>query len=98
MVHGGDAGEALILGVQSPRDRAEPGHDSLDSRGVAKGAAEQAFDLATLAHDEAFVAPCDERGAAKQQPITGRAGQPKIIFAGSAEPPELDCHGLSHSR
>ena len=88
-VHGGDTGEAPVIGIQGRRDSAEAGHDSLDCGGVVKSAAEQPFDLALLAHDKALAAPCDDRRAAEQQPI-GRARQAEIVFASFAETPELE--------
>jgi len=91
-VHGGDTGETPIAGIQGRRDGAEAGHDSLDCGRVLISAAEQAFDLALLAHDKARAVPRDERRAAEHETI-GRAGQSEILVTCLAETPELYRHG-----
>ncbi len=88
-MHGGDAGEAAIIGIQGRRDGAEPGHDSLDFGRVRISAAEQAFDVVLRAHDKMLAAPLDQRRATEQQSI-GRAGQAEIVVTCFAETPELD--------
>jgi hypothetical protein len=65
-VNRGDAGEALIVGVQCARHSGKAGHEPVGADVAAIGAAEQPLDVALSTDDELSVAFFDQRRAADE--------------------------------
>src|SRR5580704_6738937 len=77
-MHCGDPRQTLIVRVQGGgygrQSMRQPIGDKISSMGMAQ----QPFDLASLAHDEAAVAPLDQRRTAEQEAMVG-AGEAEIV-------------------
>ena len=78
--------QALIVCVQSSRHGRQSGHKPAGGPLIPIGTAEQSFDLASLAHDEARTAPLDQ-GRSPQQQAFVAAGEPEVVWAGLAQMP-----------
>jgi hypothetical protein len=65
--------------------------------GFPIGVAQEPFDLASLAHDKASVAPFDQRGAAEQQAIRGAGEAEIVLVAVFAETPDPKNHFILQS-
>jgi hypothetical protein len=94
-MHRGDAGQALIVGIQRARYAGRAGHEPVGADFSAIRAAEQPLDVMLLAHDEVSVAFFDQRRSPNQKAIVA-AGEAEVIFAGFAETPHVPSGVAGH--
>jgi hypothetical protein len=91
-MHRRDPRQGLIVGVESRCDSGEPRHQPPRGCLASASEAEQTFDLASLAHDKAPVAPLDQQRATKHQALFG-TGEAEIVITGVfTETPNLGNH------
>src|SRR5579862_2512942 len=77
-MHRCDPRQALVAGVQGGGHGGQPRHDPAGGVVCSVSVAKQLLDRVALAHDEAAVAPLDQRRAAEQQALVG-AGEAEIV-------------------
>src|SRR5580700_6081299 len=77
-MHRRDPRQTLVVRIQGGGHGGQPRHDPAGGVVCSVSVAEQSLDLVALAHDEAAVAPLDQRRASEQQALVG-AGEAEIV-------------------